>query len=246
MEPSKVKTFSDIHHSCEFPHSYSAARGNKNCHITPNKMTAWCSELITHYNGDKALFLQRLHDAINPELPKSIFDVIVEFCESIIDNGNHTKLNILSTLNATSEAHETREWAWCLLTEGGKWYSANSDSIETRSPMLLFEFAVPVHVYRYCLQSANDCPYRDPSHWYLFGVFGDELDGRNKVVVLREHKESPRRKRNNHERRKWISFAVPDVDGEQLRFKFIGIKIIKGHRNAFDIQLGGVLLQFML
>ena len=194
-----------------------------------------------HFESDKARFLDRLFNRAFCSLcTRDLFDAIVSFAEPCFSETDFRKTNLLPALSATTEAHRGREWAHCVLSpRTNKWYAANKDSAEARSPMLSFEFAAPIHVVSYTLQSAGDCPHRDPLHWVLFGCFGDELDGRNQVEILHEYDGDKHGvPLSNNSRWTHLTFKIPsEKKKEELRFKFIGFKIIRGKRNMFDIQL---------
>ena len=173
---NSLKIFGDIYQSTKFKFTY---KNRMDCQIYPSFLTMWHYFIMIRYNGETKKFLDDIFNVLNISfnIGKDIYKIIIDFCEISLENIN-PKTNILKTLYATNEAHTTREYAYCIVSDRyNKWYSARSDSnsIENYSPMILFEFSIPILISEYSLKSANDCPYRDPYHWYLFGCFGDKI-----------------------------------------------------------------------
>eukprot|EP00483_Globobulimina_turgida_P007046 UN07060 len=189
MSRSFVQTFGDVHPYTAFKFAYDSVIWRS---IQPSLLTMWHYFVMLRYDGNSTQFLDEIYAVLNGLYvgiiaSKDLFDIIISFCECESWETFTLKHNVLRTLFATSEAHTDREFAYCVLqNECTKWYSAWNDSVETRSPMLLFEFVIPISILQYSLKSANDCPHRDPYHWYLFGVFGEEIKLNNKIVILHE------------------------------------------------------------
>ena len=254
---STLSVFGDIYQSTNFKFTYNS---RADCVLYPSCFTIWQEIIKTRYDGRVQKFLDEIYNVFNKayndiDVDKDTFNIIIQFCESevaLTSIDNMTKSNILSTLYCTNEAHEGREWSYRVLSPNHKkWYAANKDMIENYSPMLLFEFIIPVTILEYSLKSANDCPFRDPYHWYLFGIFGDELNVNNEIVILHEYdgnEDGNKRKvwRYN-ERWKVERFEInDDINEHEYRFKYIGLKIISGRRNKWDIQLGQIQFKIKL
>eukprot|EP01084_Bolivina_argentea_P084700 153139_1 len=245
-----MDTFGDIHQYTTFKFKYESSAITANVHAS--LLTMWHYFVMVRYDGNSTEFLDDIYSAVNGlydgiMINKDIFEIIVTFCEYTgwEKFNSNSKQNILSRLYATNEAHKSREFAYCVLeNQRNKWYAAANDSLENRSPILLFEFVLPVSILEYSLRSAGDCPHRDPYQWILFGVFGDEIKSQNKIVILDEYngdsEQNTREKPWKYNGRwKWEIFKVQKYK-QQCRFKFIGLEIIRGRKNMFDIQLGQI------
>ena len=177
--------------------------------------------------------------------------------------------SLIIKLYFSSIARSDCEFANNLLTNDNnahnKWYTNSQNA-----PMLLFEFECNIGVINYVLMSANDCVHRDPYHFYLFGCNNIDIIADNNLnqaniwpnsnnidkykngvnvnfkdmVILHEYNgdnETDVRVLWNNERYFMEYFDCNQkVIKQGLKFKYIGLHILKGNRNTYDIQISKI------
>ena len=245
VSTASISKYRDIHPSTEFSRTYT---DHANFKMYPSFLSMWHYYIRAQYDGKIEAFTDDIYKVFSElyNIDKDIYKLILEFAIISLENNKdriENKQNILKTLYCTSEAHGHKEFATDALSpiDNCKWFTGGY-----HSPMLLFKFTKPISIHSCFIKSANDCPFRDPYHFILFGMENDSIKDSNKIIILHEYNEDKIKDENEKlwskdERWKIERFQIDhDIIDKKYMFRFIGLKIFRGEKDKHAIQIGQI------